>query len=115
MWLQPAFDYHSKAEMKLKIAGDDKSEKFDQVDQFGGEVEYFSQCILDNKQPEPDGYEGLADIRIVQALIESTRTRQPVKLPPYEKATRPTKDQQMEKKFAKPEKHLVNAKSASGQ
>lgn len=115
MWLQPAFDYHTKPEMRLKIEGKEKETTFDTVDQFGGEVEYFSNCILNNQEPEPSGQEGLADIRIVHALIESTRSGQPVKLEPFEKRVRPSEKQKMEKKPVKPEKDLVHAESASGQ
>ena len=115
MWLEPAFDYHTKPKMRLKIEGKEKETKFDKTDQFGGEIEYFSRCILENQEPEPSGQEGLADIRIVQALIQSARSSQPVKLEPFEKTTRPGEAQKMEKKPVKPEKDLVNAESASGQ
>jgi hypothetical protein len=57
----------------------------------------------------------LADLRIVEALIESMRSGQTVKLPPFEKRTRPSEEQKMEKSAVKPETDLVNAKSASGQ
>lgn len=115
MILEPAFDYHTKPKMRLKINGSEQESTFKQTDQFGGEIEYFSQCILDNQKPEPDGYEGLADVRIVQALIESARRQQPVQLEPFEKIARPNEDQKVEKKFVKPVKDLVNAQSASGQ
>jgi glucose-fructose oxidoreductase len=115
MWLRPAFDYHAEPKMQLKIDGKEKKPKFNKVDQFGGEIEYFSQCILENREPEPSGKEGLADIRIVQALLESIHSGRPVKLGPYEKSVRPSEQQQMEKKPVEPEKDLVNAQSASGQ
>lgn len=115
MWLRPAFDYHAEPKMQLKIDGKEKKPKFKKVDQFGGEIEYFSQCILENREPEPSGKEGLADIRIVQALLESIHYGRPVKLGPYEKSVRPSEQQQMEKKPVEPEKDLVNAQSASGQ
>jgi glucose-fructose oxidoreductase len=115
MWLQPAFDYHAEPKMRLKIGGKEKRTKFDKVDQFGGEVEYFSHCILENREPEPSGQEGLADIRIVHALLESARSGRPVKLEPFEKPVRPSEEQQMEKAPVKPDKDLVHAQSASGQ
>ena len=115
MWLEPAFDYHTEPKMRLKIEGKEKESKFNKVDQFGGETEYFSRCILENQEPEPSGVEGLADLRIVQALLESARAGHPVKLEPFEKSTRPSEDQKMEKKPVKPEKDLVHAQSASGE
>jgi glucose-fructose oxidoreductase len=115
LWLQPAFDYHEKPKLKMKIGDKDKETKFDTVDQFGGEIEYFSRCILENREPEPSGQEGLADLRIVEALLQSARSSQTVKLGPFEKRTRPSEEQKMEKPAVKPETDLVNAKSASGQ
>jgi glucose-fructose oxidoreductase len=113
--LKPAFDYHQKPELTITIDGKDKQKTFDQTDQFGGEIEYFSQCILENKEPEPSGYEGLADIRIVHAILQSMRSGQPVKLEPFKKGVRPSNQQKMEKSPVKPEKDLVDAQSASGQ
>jgi glucose-fructose oxidoreductase len=113
--LEPAFEYSEKKKMRLKIGDDEKEITFDKVDQFGGETEYFSRCILENIEPEPSGYEGLADVRIVEALLESIRSGRPIKLAPFEKRTRPSEAQKMEKSPVKPEKDLVNAKSASGE
>lgn len=115
LWLKPGFDYHEKLKMTLKIEGKEKETSFDKVDQFGGEIEYFSRCILENLEPEPSGYEGMADIRIIQGLLQSMRSGQPVKLGPYEKRRRPGEQQEVKKSPVKPEKDLVDAKSASGQ
>lgn len=113
MKLEPAFDYHSEFQMKLRVGGKEKVTSFDNVDEFGGEIDYFSECVMKNAEPEPNGYEGLADIRIVQALIESMRAGQPVKLEPFQKTSRPGEEQKKEKSFVKPQ-GLVDAQSASG-
>ena len=114
--LKPGFDYHEKKTLTLTIQGKEKETTFDKVDQFGGETEYFSRCILENRNPEPSGYEGMADIRIVEALLKSMRSGQPLKLEPYDKKESwPGEEQKMDKSAVKPEKHLVNAESASGQ
>jgi glucose-fructose oxidoreductase len=115
LWLKPAYDYHEKLKMTVKVGDKEKETSFDTVDQFGGEVEYFSRCILENADPEPSGYEGMADIRIVHALLESIRSGRPVKLEPFEKRGRPGEQQKVEKPAVKPEKNLVHAQSASGQ
>ena len=38
------------------------------VDQFAGETAYFSDCILRNEAPEPDGEEGWRDVRVIAAI-----------------------------------------------
>jgi glucose-fructose oxidoreductase len=99
----------------LKVGGKEKEITFDTTDQFGGEIEYFSRCIVENKEPEPSGYEGLADIRIVQALLQSMRAGEPVKLAPFTRSAHPGEAQKIEKEPVKYEKKLVNAKSASAE
>lgn len=113
--LKPSFEYGEKPKLTLKIERKQKEHTFDTTDQFGGEIEYFSDCILNGKDPEPSGYEGLADIRVVEALLKSMRSGQPVKLEPYHKSKRPSEDQVVDKPPVKYEKNLVNAESASGE
>lgn len=114
--LKPGFDYHEKKTLTVTIGGKEKETTYGTTDQFGGETDYFSLCILENRDPEPSGYEGMADIRIVEALLKSMRSGQPVKLEPYDKrGSWPGEDQKMKKPAVKPEKDLVNAASASGQ
>jgi len=113
LWLQPAFDYHPRYTMRLNVDGKEKKTTFDKVDQFGGEIDYFSQCILNNVEPEPNGQEGLADVRIVEALLQSMRSNQPVQLAPFEKRERPGQHQKFEKPPVKPQK-LIGAEAAAG-
>lgn len=114
--LKPGFDYHEKKTLTLTIDGKETETTFGKVDQFGGEIDYFSECVLEGRQPEPSGYEGMADIRIVEALLKSMRIGGPVQLPPYDKKGNwPGEQQKEEKSAVKPETNLVNAESASGQ
>jgi glucose-fructose oxidoreductase len=90
--LSPAYEYADPLCAEVKLANRQPVRRqFPLVDQFGAELVYFSDCILNNREPEPDGYEGLADIRIVRAIIESARSGAPVKLPPFRKSSRPSR------------------------
>jgi predicted dehydrogenase len=113
MKLDPGFSYHDEIKMRIKVEGKEEGTTFDKTDQFGGEIEYFSECVLGGTEPEPNGYEGLADVRIVEALLESMRTNAPVRLEPFDKSSRPGEQQKKEKSPIKPQK-LVDAKSATG-
>jgi predicted dehydrogenase len=66
-------------------------------DQFAPELIYFSDCILKNKTPEPSGIEGLADVRIIEALTESAKSGRWVKTPPIAEHKRPTLAQEIGK------------------
>lgn len=53
--------------------------------QFATEMDYFSECILDDKAPYSTGEEGLQDQRIMEAIYQSARDGRPVKLPRIDK------------------------------
>lgn len=64
------------------------------VDQFAGETAYFSDCILNDVAPEPDGDEGWRDVRVVQAIGRALETGQPQRLDPLPAKRPVTRDQQ---------------------
>ncbi|GAC1478797.1 MAG: hypothetical protein NVS2B11_02570 [Acetobacteraceae bacterium] len=66
---------------------------FPAIDQFGAETEYFSRCILEDRDPEPDGEEGLLDVRVVAAIGRALETGQPQPLDPVERRKWPQPDQ----------------------
>jgi glucose-fructose oxidoreductase len=52
-------------------------------------------CILNDKAPEPSGREGLADIRIIQALLRSADSNRPVSMPQVHVDRRPNLRQEI--------------------
>ena len=108
----PAYEY-AKA-IKQQITRDDKTKTrtFPKRDQFAAELVYFSDCILKNKEPEPSGLEGLADVEIVEAIYESARTRRVVRIPELPSKKRPAISQEISRSaHRKPE--LIHAKLPS--
>ncbi len=91
----PAYGYVKDIEQEITIGGKKKTRKFPKRDQFAAEIVYFSDCILKDKSPEPSGLEGLIDVRIVQAIYESIRTRRPVQLGEPVVKKRPAADQEI--------------------
>jgi predicted dehydrogenase len=79
--------------MTIGESGKKIEESFKPTDQFGGELKYFSDCILNNRHPEADGEEGMLDIRVIAALERALETGQPQKLEPYVRRRRPTERQ----------------------
>jgi predicted dehydrogenase len=51
-----------------------------EINQFGAEMDHFSDCILHNKQPFTPGEEGLQDHKIMEAIYRSAKEGKPVKL-----------------------------------
>ena len=91
-----------KIAYKTKINSKEDSKTFPETDHFGGETEYFSECILKNVDPEADGEEGLLDVRVILAIKESLeKNGKTVKLEPRDRKKRPTLDQVKKLSLAK--------------
>jgi predicted dehydrogenase len=79
--LEKAYEYASGREMvQLKDDEKPKKKKYPKADQFAAELDYFSSCVLNNNIPEPSAIEGKADIRVIEAILQSIKTGQVVKL-----------------------------------
>ena len=72
------------------------------MDKFGGETEYFSDCIQKHVDPEPNGEEDLMDVRVVYAIKPSLETGKPAKLEPRDRLRRAQMDQVRSVPFGKP-------------
>jgi len=94
--VDPAYDYASALEHYLTKDGKTTKKRFKKRDQFAPELQYFADCVRQDKQPEPDGREGLIDVMIIEALYESARTGHSVRLSLPPKADRPTLSQSRE-------------------
>ena len=72
--LDPAYGMGKPKSLVIKQSGKTDTDTFKGTDQFGGELRYFSECILNGKDPEPDGEEGLLDVRVIEAIYKSLNT-----------------------------------------
>lgn len=79
--LDNAYEYTDKRVLTITANSKEKTHKeFKTVDQFAPELVYFSECIVEGREPEPSVREGLADVMIIRAIYDSIRARQPVRL-----------------------------------
>jgi len=91
----PAYEYAESIAFAMKVGSKSTKQRFPKRDQFAAELAYFSECVLKEKEPEPSGWEGLADVRIVEAIYESARQGKIVDLAPFKKTARPTLRQEI--------------------
>ena len=91
--VEPGFGYVGERKHFLTVDGTTEEKAFPARDQFAPELLYFSQCILEDAEPEPSGEEGLADVRVLVALQESARQGRSVSLPPFHRKQRPEPSQ----------------------
>jgi len=82
-WLRISPAYRADLESHLTVCrhGRAEDQTFPPSNQFAAELSYFSSCIIEDRQPEPSGIEGLQDVRIIEAIYRSARDGRPVTLP----------------------------------
>lgn len=66
--VKPAYATQGQIKHYLTLDGEAQERSFEPHDQLGAEFVYFSDCILQNKEPEPSGREGLIDVHIIRSL-----------------------------------------------
>jgi predicted dehydrogenase len=69
----PAFAYRG---LRLSVGRAGKTEeiKLTEVNQFASEMDHFSACVLNGREPLTPGAEGLADVRVIAAIEEAARS-----------------------------------------
>jgi predicted dehydrogenase len=78
--LDQAYEYSGPREMTLAVGGRERTRKFKAADQFAPELLSFSRSILDDTPVQPDGEEGLRDVRVIVAALKSARDGRPLTL-----------------------------------
>ncbi len=86
--VSPGFNFGVALRHRLTLNGRTREQPFDATDQFGGELQYFSDCILNDREPEPNGEEGLADVRILAAIERALESGQSQSLGPFQRRGR---------------------------
>ena len=95
--LDPCYTFGESIEQTVAIGQDKSTKSFKNTDHFGGEMKYFSDCILKGTEPEPDGEEGYADVRVLEGILEALKSGGAVQLPAFTRTKRiDTEAQKME-------------------
>ena len=115
LFSKPAYQVGAAMKHVLTIDKKESNESFKETDHFGGELKYFSECVIEGKHPEPDGQEGMLDVRVLAAIEQALLTGTVQKLAPVYRSRRPDL-KQVQKLAAVSEPKLVGAhKPGEGQ
>ncbi|PSB62199.1 gfo/Idh/MocA family oxidoreductase, partial [filamentous cyanobacterium CCP1] len=112
--VKPAYTWQGSLTHTLTVDGESKERTFESRDQLAAEFVYFSDCILQDKDPEPSGMEGLNDVRIIRALYDSIETGKPVAIENLEQKERPDSEQSIERPPVEEKPDLVRAAPPPG-
>jgi predicted dehydrogenase len=78
--LDQAYEYAVPRTLHIAAGGKTRTRRFRAGDQFAPELVAFSRAVLDDTPIEPDGEEGLRDVRIIHAVLRSARENRPLTL-----------------------------------
>jgi len=95
--MKSAFTWNGDIEQTVSQKEKSKTKTFKHRDQVAAELVYFSDCIRENKEPEPSGWEGFLDVRIIDALRNSYHSNRMIRLPLLQKRERPDLGQSIER------------------
>jgi glucose-fructose oxidoreductase len=110
--VEPAYEYAEGLAYTLTRQGHETRRSFPRRDQFAPELLHFSSCVLEGRQPEPSGEEGLIDVQIIEAIHRAAASGRRLELATRDRSRRPTPDQGRRlPPVRKP--RLVQAESAS--
>ena len=111
--MNPAFGFGDPLEQNRQVGEKKTHEAFKATDQFGGEMKYFSDCILQDRVVEPDGEEGLADLLVIEAIVAALESGGKVTVEPLSRTRRidPEAQEQTLRAVSPPEP--INASSPS--
>jgi predicted dehydrogenase len=91
--VEGGFRFETAPRLRIIRRGTDVEEwQAPRIDHFGAQAAYFADCILSGTPPEPDGAEGLADVRALRAIEEAARTGRRVEIGGPERERRPGPD-----------------------
>ena len=93
--VEPAYEYAFGLKHHLTVGDKTRTTAFPKRDQFAPELIHFSKCVLEDREPEPSGTEGLADVRIIDAIHRSIDRGASVELEPWKLSRRPSKGQEI--------------------
>ena len=109
----PAYAYATDIHLRVTSGGSTREQNFPKRDQFAPELVYFSDCLLNNCEPEPSGDEGLADVQIVSAAYRACEAGRALQIDPVRRYSRPEPSQKISRPpVESPE--LVHARLPSG-
>jgi glucose-fructose oxidoreductase len=95
--LDPAYELAEGLKLEWTAGGRKQRASYGKRDQFAPELLYFADCIRRGTTPEPSGREGLADVRVIRALLRSAAEGRAVALAPFDRLERQDMSQEMQR------------------
>lgn len=96
--MDPAFTWQGDITQTISVDKKERTHSFKHRDQVAAEIDYFAECILEERDPEPSGTEGLIDVKIIDAIRKSYQKQKSVAIEGLPRDQRPKPSQSIRKK-----------------
>jgi len=97
--LDPAYEEASALVMDVEAANRKPvRKKFAKRDQVAAELVAFAECVRSGRDPEPSGEEGLADLRVLEAIQRAIESGRVEKVDAIQRRARPSKAQEIQRR-----------------
>jgi glucose-fructose oxidoreductase len=77
----PAFASDAPVDVEIVRSGEREMHRHPATPALAPRIQHFSDCIRQDRPPEPGGIDGLQDVRTIEAIYRSAREGRPVTLP----------------------------------
>jgi predicted dehydrogenase len=78
--LAPAYQYDEERRLSGRVGGRWFEKKYKIMNELALELDAFADCVRRNREPVPNGVEGLRDVAVMQAIYQSAREGRPVSI-----------------------------------
>jgi predicted dehydrogenase len=75
--LNPAYAYNEERRLFGSIEGKRFERKFKPIDEFCLELDHFSACIRQGREPGPGGVTGMRDVAVIEAIYDAAKQGRP--------------------------------------
>jgi glucose-fructose oxidoreductase len=97
--MDPAYDYATDLTVEVEATGKrPRRRKFSKRDQIAAELVAFARSIRSGRAPEPSGEEGLADLRVLEAIQRAAESGRVEEVEGVARRARPSKAQAIRRK-----------------
>jgi predicted dehydrogenase len=96
--LDPAYEVASSLAVESEARGrKPRRTTFPKRDQIAAELVAFARCVRERREPEPSGEEGLADMRVLDAIERAVKTGRVQHIDSVPRLQRPSLEQEIER------------------
>jgi len=97
--LDPAYEHSSALTVEMEVTNRRPQRKrFPKRDQIAAELIAFARCIREDREPEPSGEEGLADLYALEAIQRATESHRMEVVTAISRRARPSKGQSIRRR-----------------